>query len=509
MTPKTRSGNSIANISSGIIGKTLLFFAAFSVRTAFIRVLGAEYAGINGLLANLLGILTLSDLGIEEVFLYFLYNAIKQNEEEKLSAIINYFKRTYIAIGSIFFVIGCSLIPILPLIVNSGILMNRVIVYYILCLLNTCASYFFSYRILVLKADQKQIYDNIVTTALQILLYIIQFVCIVKWKSYVGFLILQLMFTIIRNIVLTVISTKKYPFIRTKIDNSDYVWVIKEQMLKKIKSTFIYRAGTILIHYSDNILISMLLGTATVGLYSNYMLLFGYADAYIYIVTTGVVASIGNLNAEGERNQSFKVFRELLFLYFVIATIVVNIAAVCIQPVIPIWIGDAFLLDDKTLFSILLLQYFNILSTPAVKFRETLGKFEEVRGITVLAVVLNVVLSFTLGQDIGISGIILATVISKGLTLYWYEPMIVYKKWFLQHSSSYYICLIRYVAVTGICLVLNITICSFIPEHIAGIIGRGAVSLIITTAIIAITYHNSPAFNGLTQRGKWLIKQRR
>ena len=67
---ESRYSNSIRNILTGIGTKLLLTALAFISRTVFIRELGVEYNGINSLYANILSILSFSELGISNVLTF-------------------------------------------------------------------------------------------------------------------------------------------------------------------------------------------------------------------------------------------------------------------------------------------------------------------------------------------------------------------------------------------------------------------------------------------------------
>ena len=133
---ESRSKKSARNILSGVICKLLLMIMAFAIKTIFIRLLGVEYNGINGLYSNILSILALSELGVGNVLTFSLYNALRKNDQLKVCSLVNYFKKIYGIIAGAILGIGITLIPFLNYIVNSNIAQNEVIIYYLLYLLN-------------------------------------------------------------------------------------------------------------------------------------------------------------------------------------------------------------------------------------------------------------------------------------------------------------------------------------------------------------------------------------
>ena len=75
----TRTENSTKNMYTGLIFQILVLIFRFVTRTVFIKYLGSEYLGINGLFSNILNLLSLADLGIGASLVYSLYKPIAED----------------------------------------------------------------------------------------------------------------------------------------------------------------------------------------------------------------------------------------------------------------------------------------------------------------------------------------------------------------------------------------------------------------------------------------------
>ena len=170
------TGKLVKNTALGILFKILTIAFTFVNRTLFIRVLGEQYLGINGLCSNVLSVLSLADLGVNSVLMFFLYEPLVHRDEKKLSTLIAYFRKVYFAIAGIVLVVGLSLIPFLPYLVKGADLSKtELILYYVLFLINTCCSYLAVYKSTMLIADQSAYIVNTVNfvfTVIQSLLLI-------------------------------------------------------------------------------------------------------------------------------------------------------------------------------------------------------------------------------------------------------------------------------------------------------------------------------------------------
>jgi O-antigen/teichoic acid export membrane protein len=454
---ENRSKKSIRNIISGIGGKIFVLVFAFIARTSFVRILGADFNGINGLFTNILSVLCLADLGIDNVLNYALYDALKDGNRQKLCKIINSFKRVYNLIAIAILVMGLVIMIFFRWIINSPISMQTVVICYFLYLTNTVASYLFVYRTTIISADQNQYVVNLYSTIGRVVMYVVQIIYLQFFRDIYGYLVIQIVATIIQNILLNIYTSRHYEFLTTDRKSVDKLSDLN--LSKDIKATFVYKFSSLLINNTDNIIISTILGTTLVGYYSNYFMLIQYVEGFIYTIGTGLVASIGNLNAENDSNRSYRLFTNLNFIYGVLACFVTCCFMTCVQDFILIWLGKSYVLNNNILIAMVVLYYLNISVSPIWMFRETMGIFQQVKYIMLFAAVLNIIFSIFAGFVWGLVGIIGATSVSKLLTQFWYEPKVLYKVKFNKNVSLYFLEQGKNLICTVLAVILSVFVC--------------------------------------------------
>ena len=86
-----RVSKSIKNAEVNLIFYFLALFLAFFSRKIFLECLGAEFIGLNGTLANILGYLNLVELGIGGSIGYLLYKPLQQKNKLEISEILSVF----------------------------------------------------------------------------------------------------------------------------------------------------------------------------------------------------------------------------------------------------------------------------------------------------------------------------------------------------------------------------------------------------------------------------------
>lgn len=485
----SRTANTKRNFLVGTFSKILLLGAAFIVRTLFIRILGVEYTGINSLFANILNILNLAELGMGSVLIYELYKPLKDNNKNAVIALVFLFKKIYGVVIIVVTGIGLLLVPFLKYIVNSPIDDHRIFIYYILYLLDSIASYFVVYRTTVIEADQKRYITNLVDIFSKFAMYVVQSVYLIICRDFTGYLIIQVLFTVVKNVVLHIIATRMYPYLRQK-QKSDYKVNIKE-IAKNVKATFVSKIASVVLNQTDSIIISMLFGTASVGYYSNYYMLIAYINSIYYIITTSLEASVGNLNAEEDFSKSYDIYRKTSFAISVFNSICVAGFICVVQDFITIWIGKAYVQGALLIVALMFSFYLQQSMCIASLFRQTFGLFAEVQNAYLAMASLNIVFSIILGKTMGVAGVAFATGLSRFVTVFWYEGKIVYKK-FRVSFHKYIRQQIQSAALTILVSILSFVVCTNISlTGIFAILIKGTVAVTISLIVCWTVYRKS------------------
>lgn len=438
MNNKSRSLNSKRNLVVSIVLYAITTISSFISRTIFVKVLGVQYLGISGLFANILTMLSLSDLGIYTVMVYSLYTPLANNEIGHVKTLVRYFQKLYNIIAVVVLLIGLMLIPLLPYMVNNSELTNReIIVYYILLLLNTVSSYIAVSKTTLLRADQQMHLVQMVSSISILSLQFLQIAILLVFNKYAFYLIVQIVITIITNLILSFIAQKKYPYLKDGVTDTEYLFNIKRNIKINLRSTFLYKVGNVIINSTDNILISIIVGTAFVGYYSNYVTVYSIINSFIMVLIQAVLASIGNYYATKSNSQKEQLFKTLLLVFYFIASFCVACYIAGMNDFIQIWIGKQYVLDGYFIYALAAYRFTFCIMHPLWITRESVGLFYSTKYLMVCDALLNIVLSIILGGFFGVVGIIFATALSNILTVLWYEPVIIYKKIF-NNSVNYY-----------------------------------------------------------------------
>ena len=308
-----RTKNSIRNLCYAFIGQFFGLIISFLARMVFVHTLNVEYLGVSGLFTNILNILCFTELGIGTSIAFCLYKPLEERDTEKIKTLMFFFKKVYCFLGVLILILGCCFLPFYKFTLNEIPNISDLNLIYILFVINTGISYFFSYKRTLVITDQKRYIATIYRYVFYFFLNVFQIIILLWFHNYILFLILQIIFTFLENYFLSKKVDKLYPELKEK-----NVKNIEKEELQNIITTFksvvYHKFGGVILRTTDNICISKILGVFFVGLYSNYYMITNALDTIISQIFNSVVASIGNLNVNNTREKMENVFHKIFFL---------------------------------------------------------------------------------------------------------------------------------------------------------------------------------------------------
>lgn len=442
-----RTKNTIRNVKTGFIVQLVNKLMAFVVRTVFIMSLNSEYLGINGLFTNVLTILSFAELGIGTAIIFNMYKPVAVNDKEKIKSLMKLYKTSYNIIGMVVFILGLLVIPLMDVIIKEKVnIPENINIIYLLFLIDTTSSYFFTYKKSIITAYQKQSIINNIDSVVYLIRSIVSILVLVFTKNYYLYLIIQIVFTVLENIYISNKANKMFPYLKeTNVDRLEKEE--KKDIFKNVKSLVVYKFGSVIMNGTDNILISSLINVIMVGLVSNYNLIITSIKSILNSALNGVIASIGNLNASDDKVKKEETYFDLTFVYFIIYSFCSIAFIILLNPFIEIWLTSKYVLG----FSIALILGFNFfvegMRQPAYIYRTTLGLFSKAQITPYIGAISNIILSIVLCKYMGLRGIFLATIISQLISYSWIDTFLIYKYEFKKSPKDFFSKYIKYFIV--------------------------------------------------------------
>lgn len=448
----SRINNATKNIKYGYVGMIVQLTLAFISRTVFIYTLGAAFLGINGLYTNILGVLSLAELGIGTAMNYSLYKPIAIGDYEKIKALMNLYKQAYRIVAIVVSVIGLLLVPFLKYIIKDpgNISINELTIFYLIFLFNTVSTYFVAYKYSLVIAEQKNyIQTNIqaITTSITVT---VQIIILVVFKDFLAYLLTGAIIGLIQKIVVNMYLNKLYPYLLDR--NIKNLTKEEKAPIKKNITAMIYlKIGEISIYQTDSIIISTFINVTTVGIISNYNLLMISISGFINIIFNSVISGFGNLIATENKEKQYFIFKVYRFLAFWLYGFASISFFILLNPFIELWIGKDMVIDSIVI-NLILINYYIVGHAIVINnIRNAAGIFDAIKYIAIIMAIVNLVVSLVLVQVLGLPGVFIGTICASLVSTFT-VPTIVYRSAFNISSLKYYKDSIYYLLVMAVAI---------------------------------------------------------
>lgn len=505
-----RTKESIKNMIIAAISNVLSMLVGFITQAVFLKSLGTEYLGINGLFNNIISMLSMIELGIGIAIMSNLYKPIANNDENEILGLMNFYRKSYIKIGSAILLLGILIIPFLKLIIGTTSIKINIYIVYLLFLLDTVLFYFLSYKRTLLIAKGKNYFINIIHIFYLIILNASQICILIFTKNYYLYIIIKVAMRIFENVVINILVNKKNSFIKN-VKNGTVNRQVEKSIYKKVKALIFHKFGTFIVTGTDNILISIFFGISSVGLYSNYYLIINSICGILTQVFSSITANVGNLMTEDNKDKQYRIFKIIYFFNFLISSISGIILFMLIEPFISIWIGSNYLMSKYILIVLMINFYFTVMRSTFNIFKDAVGIYYEDRFVPIIESICNIVLSILFAKIFGLIGIFMGT-ISSQLILHLYSyPKYVCKKLFQTNYKQYYIDFIVkfgiFIILLGITSSSSTIILSLlkISNNMIVLLINLLISIIIPGIILILIFRKTEEFAFCTYRIKILL----
>lgn len=510
MNKNSRTLNSIKNSLSSLICNIIAVLVGFISQAAFIRILNAEYLGLNGLFTNILTMLSLFELGVGNAIVFYMYKPLANKDYDKIKALMNFYKKSYFIISIVVFSVGIILLPFIKFFVGEVTVNINIYIIYILFLVSTVVSYIMVYKRNMIYADQKNYYINIIHCGYLIVLNVSQLLVLYFTHNYYFYLSMKIICQIIENVIITLLSNRLYPFLNDKsIQKLDKT--TEKNIFNKVKSLIFHKIGFIIVNGTDNIIISKYFGILVVGMYSNYYLITNSVYTMFSQAITALTSSVGNLLINANNNKKFAVFSKIRYINFMISNFCATSILALIQPFISVWVGKKYLLGNVVVYVIVFNCFQKLQRCCYMTFKDSAGIWEEDKYVPLIESALNIIFSIIFLKLFELPGVFLGTIIS-GLVLWCFSyPKFVYKKIFGRKYIYYIKETLLYIIVFIInsCITLVLLKMININNIYLNLITNFFINLFTNVIILVVIFRKTDEFKYFVNLFQKVISRRK
>ena len=487
-----RTEKSIRNFAFAVVSQAVTAALSFITRTCLIYCLGIEAVAINGLFTEVVTALSLAELGVGSAIVYNLYKPLSEGDHQKVSQLMNLFRKAYSIIALVTFVIGVGLTPWIRYFIRDlsyDTCYIRVI--YLMFVFQSVVSYLFSYKIALLEADQNAYIYTKIYTRFRIIGTVLILAILIATKRYIVFLGANILLVIATNAYASHVVNQKYSY----LDKKERLPIEERaQIFSNVRNIFVKQFAGRVVDSTDNLLISTLVSTLLVGYYANYLVVIGVFKQLADKMMSAALASMGNLFVTERTESKVKILTRLTCVFYVFASIASVGVFACVQPFIKLWLGEEYLLDYAVVAVLCVLLVTQITCKPLSSAMHLSGFFDIGRNISFVSALVNLVVSIVLGKKIGMIGIFIGTMCTYIIEIIT-KVHYLFKLYFKEDSFRYVCFWLRMLLV----FIVEMVTIYFINLHLSfsalpAFVFNGFLSVLLTFVMITLVFGGSDVY---------------
>lgn len=509
-----RTRNSIVNSSFALISYAILFLGPFFVSPFLESILGGEYLGIQKTLVDTVALLSIVELGISYGIIYKLYEPIAKKDYEKVAILLNFYKNAFKAVAGVVFLLGLWLTFIIPKIFakNQGPKsVSEVFLSFafFLYLLDTLFTYLFGHKRAMLIADQKNYIVTLCRTVCQLLMFVFQVMVIYIFKSFIWYVVVKVLFTLIESLLINRQYKKLYSNIinlkiKGKLAKSE-----KKDLFKNLNALFYHKIGYQSLISGSTIIMTNKLGKIVTGIYYPYTLITSGLISVITQVFNSILSSFGNYLASNTKEKVYALYKKLYLLNHVVFSFFTVSFFCLVKPFVELWMGQDFIFPLKTIILITLNFYLLGMRQSVTMVKSSVGLYRPDRYFAIAETVINLSLSWILVGHYGLNGILMANLMSTILIPFWVQPYVVYVNVFERSVLNYYKKFVLYLFLTLGQVIISYFLCGIFRFNniILQLAANAVCCLVVPNVINLLFFYHTDELQYLLKVLKGILKK--
>ena len=334
----SRTKNTLRNTIVGLACTGISYILSFVLQALFIRLLGLEYSGVNSLFSSILKILNLADLGISNAILFKLYKSIADDDDENTQMYLTAYKKVCYLIGAIVGIAGLCCLPFLGSLVKETPKFKEPLwSLYLVVLSETVISHFINYKSILFIAKQDRYISTIIQYICIFLKHALQILVLVLFKNIYLYLFASLFTVFLSGILNGIFSEKKYHL----------SWHSKKHLTKQEKKSMFGDVGALAVFKFcrtlnstvDTFFISKFISVANTAIYGSTTILTSGLSTFIDTLNDGMIASIGDLNASGDKDGVEKTLSSSIHIMYLLYGTCAAVLVPFVKVFMNWWIG--------------------------------------------------------------------------------------------------------------------------------------------------------------------------
>ena len=428
----------ILNISVSVGMRLLTVMMSIVVRRQLILTCGNDVNGLNALYLSIIGFLAVAELGAGSAITFCMYRPVVEGDQTKVAALYQLFRKWYWTVGAVILAVGLVLTPFLHHFARDYVQLDvDLYTTFLLMLVSSVLTYMFGAKTALINAHK----NNYMTTAINfggiLLQYVFQFVALYAVGTFEAYLICRIIAVAAQWSITEWITRKKYGSIldtKAKLQ-ADTLREVSE----KIRGMFMHKIGYFLVNTVDSIVISAFVGVVSLGMYSNYTVILTSMTSIIKLIFTSLTSIFGHMYVQENKESVIRYYKRFHQINFAVALVFYLGYYAVIDNLIALVFSESLVVAKTVAMAITVNGFVQFMRESTLVFRDATGTFFHDRWKPLAEGAVNIVLSIILVREIGVVGVIVATIMTNLLICHIVEPYVIHKYAFGKSPAGHYL----------------------------------------------------------------------
>ncbi len=422
----------LLNLATDLLPMIVISLLGLIKIKLFITVLGTDVQGLYQFFSKVMFYVSIVDGGLGSAVLYALYGPNTKNNNEEMNEILSGASRVFSLMGMIVYGLAFIVSFFIPFFIKDNPFdYGYVIVTFLLFAISSGVSYFFvPYQSLLEVKEKRYIYNTFFQLG-QIIQSALEIIMLLYGLDLLFILFMHSIVKLVSYLLVMIWSKRLFPEYNFHNTKKDYAFV------HQVKHLMFHKINGLIGSNIDILIITRFIGLSAVSIYSTYSYIVEMIKQIIEKIYSSSLAIIGN-SIKRDQAHAFQLFKEMNSLMFYIGTVVCVPLVMAIDYFIDIWYEGEILTDTKIAFGFIGILFLAIIKIAITVFVNAGGLFQETKFCALTDTIVNLILSLTLVNWFGISGVLFATCVSVFIAEYIMKTIVIHHKIFYQSSIPYF-----------------------------------------------------------------------
>lgn len=478
---KSRTQKAFLNMSTSLIAQIVSIICGLITPRLILTNFGSTYNGVTASATQFLGMLNVLTLGITGATRVALYKPLAEDDVLTVSRLMKASKQYMRKISMCVVVYIALLCIVYPFVSKNDLTWAQNAALILIVGISSLANYLFGVNnTILLQASQSNYVTNIADT----IKIIINTICTALLIGVgCSIYIVKLGSSLIYFIVPLVISI----YIHRKFSLTNECEPLETEG-KSRKAVAAHSIANIIHDNVDLVTLTFFVDAKVISVYTVYNTIVSKIKMLLRVFTSGMEAAFGDMWVKREYDTLAKSFKTYEYMMFTLTTVIFSCVGILLLPFVRVYtsgVNDINYILPTFAALITIAEGIYCIRQPYMTLVYATGSYEQTKKVAVVEAAINLILSIVLVNIMGISGVIMATIVANLFC----TSMFIYftSKSILKRSISVVILRVIWVLL---CIALTTVLSNIIGKAIAysvSWIGWLVEAIIVFTISVVIT----------------------